>query len=249
MPAGSWKIGELARRTNLTVRTLHHYDALGLLRPSARTGGGHRVYTARDVVRLQQIVSLRQIGFSLADIGRLLKRRDVSGVAILRAHVSRMRETIDLQQRLCERMEDLARTLESHGRASTEDFLWAIEVMGMFDKYFTPEQLDWMKQRREKIDETHIKEVEAEWPRLIAAVRAERQNGTDPATEKVQALARRWVELVNEFTAGRADIGHGVSRVYQEEPSVRARTNLDSEVLAYIGRAMKAGGLTWTRRE
>ena len=92
MPTGatSFKVGDVARRTGLTVRTLHHYDRLGLLRPSARTSGGHRVYTVRDLTRLQQVVSLRQLGFSLADIGRMLKRRDVSTITVLRAHVARL---------------------------------------------------------------------------------------------------------------------------------------------------------------
>ena len=56
------KVGELARRTGLTVRTLHHYDEIGLLRPSLHTESGHRLYTAADVGRLQQVVSLRQLG-------------------------------------------------------------------------------------------------------------------------------------------------------------------------------------------
>jgi DNA-binding transcriptional MerR regulator len=245
MPARNWKIGELARRTGLTVRTLHHYDALGLLQPSARTGGGHRVYTARDVVRLQQIVSLRQMGFPLAEIGRLLKRRDVSAVAVLRAHLARLRDTTALQQRLCSRIEAMVSTLEARGHVSTEDFLRTIEVTGMFDKYFSPEQLAWIKDRREQIGEAHIREVEAEWPALIAAVRAEMQKGTDAGTPEVQALARRWVELVREFTAGRADIAQGVARVYKNEPSLGARTNLDGELFAYVQRAMAAGGLTF----
>ena len=57
------KVGDLARRTGLTVRTLHHYDEIGLLKPSLHTESGHRLYTGRDVARLQQVLSLRQLGF------------------------------------------------------------------------------------------------------------------------------------------------------------------------------------------
>ena len=59
------KVGELARRTGLTIRTLHHYDEIGLLKPSGHTESGHRLYTSSDITRLQQVVSLRQLGFSL----------------------------------------------------------------------------------------------------------------------------------------------------------------------------------------
>ena len=61
-PVAVWKVGELAERTGLSVRTLHYYDEIGLLSPSRRTAAGHRLYTAGDVVRLQQIRSLKQPG-------------------------------------------------------------------------------------------------------------------------------------------------------------------------------------------
>ncbi|MEP7384533.1 MAG: MerR family transcriptional regulator, partial [Gemmatimonadota bacterium] len=74
----SWKVGELARRTGLTVRALHHYDAIGLLIPSGRTPSGHRLYERDDVERLQQIQSLRLMGFPLDEVKRLLAGRGLS---------------------------------------------------------------------------------------------------------------------------------------------------------------------------
>src|SRR6185437_14363988 len=59
----SWKIGELANETGLTVRALHHYDQIGLLKPSQETEGGHRVYSTVDVEKLQKIMTLKQLGF------------------------------------------------------------------------------------------------------------------------------------------------------------------------------------------
>ena len=73
-----WKIGELARRTGLTVRTLHHYDEIGLLSPAERSDGGHRVYDEADVQRLYRIVSLRSLGFPLDAIARALDSQSAS---------------------------------------------------------------------------------------------------------------------------------------------------------------------------
>jgi DNA-binding transcriptional MerR regulator len=61
----TWKVGELAERTGVSVRTLHHYDEIGLLSPPWRTEVGHRLYSVRDILRLQQIRSLRALGFGL----------------------------------------------------------------------------------------------------------------------------------------------------------------------------------------
>src|SRR4051795_2002099 len=102
------KVGELARRTGLTVRTLHHYDELGLLKPSLHTGAGHRLYAAADVARLQHVLSLRQLGFTLEQVRDCLDRPGFSPVEVTRLHVARLREQIELQRDLCERLEALA---------------------------------------------------------------------------------------------------------------------------------------------
>lgn len=69
----TWRVGELARLTGLSVRTLHHYDQIGLLQPARRTPGGHRLYTPVDVTRLAFIVVLRRAGVTLAEIGNQLE--------------------------------------------------------------------------------------------------------------------------------------------------------------------------------
>jgi hypothetical protein len=65
MRPAAWKVGELAKRTGLSVRTLHHYEEIGLLSPSSRTEAGHRLYATDDIVRLQQIKSLCHMAFFL----------------------------------------------------------------------------------------------------------------------------------------------------------------------------------------
>jgi DNA-binding transcriptional MerR regulator len=75
---------EFAKRAGVTIRALHHYDRLGLLKPSGRTAAGYRLYTDRDLVRLEQIVALKFIGFPLSQIREVLNRKDVDVTAMLR---------------------------------------------------------------------------------------------------------------------------------------------------------------------
>src|SRR5262249_32781455 len=109
------KVGELARRTGLTVRTLHHYDEVGLLKPSLHTWPAHRLYTAGDVARLQQVLSLRQLGFSLLEIQDSLGRPAFSPVEVIDLHLTRLREQIALQRQLCDRLEGIAAHLRTAG--------------------------------------------------------------------------------------------------------------------------------------
>src|ERR1043165_1599062 len=68
----TWTVGEVAALAGVTVRTLHHYDRIGLLPPSDRTAAGYRSYTEADLLRLQRILAYRELGFGLDDIAALL---------------------------------------------------------------------------------------------------------------------------------------------------------------------------------
>jgi DNA-binding transcriptional MerR regulator len=236
-----WKVGELAKQAGLTVRTLHHYDEVGLLSPSRRSEGGYRLYDGDDVARLLQILSLRQLGFSLEEIRDCLSRPEFSLQRVLELHIGRLREGIDLQRKLCSRLEAVSERLRSAEAVSVEDFLETMEAIQMFEKHFTEEQRQQIEERGRALGEERIHAVEAEWPQLIAKVRAEMDKGTDPASATVQTLMRRWKELLAEFTGGDPGIQQGLNRMYQEEPGVRSRTGIDQALMEYVGKAMGAG--------
>ncbi len=237
----SWKVGELARQTGLTVRTLHHYDEIGLLSPSHRTGAGHRLYAAEDLACLLQILSLRQLGFSLEEIRECVARPDFSLQRTLDLHVARLDAQIEMQRKLRDRLMTVALRLKSAEEVSVEDFLKTMEEITMFEKYYTPEQLQEIQERGKQIGDERIRQGEAEWPKLIAEVRAEMEKGTDPASETVQELARRWKALLAEFTGGNPDIQKGLNKMYSQEPEVRQKTGIDQKLMEYVGRAMAAG--------
>jgi DNA-binding transcriptional MerR regulator len=113
-----------------------------LLKPSLHTAAGHRLYTADDVARLQQVISLRQLGFSLEEIRDCLGRPDFSPLEVIGLHCARLREQIDLQRKLCERLEAVAALLSTAGEVSAEEFLRTIEVMTMMEELYTPEQVN-----------------------------------------------------------------------------------------------------------
>ena len=230
------KVGELAKRTGISIRTLHHYDDIGLVSPSHRTESGHRLYDREDVVRLQQVLSLRQMGFPLEEIRELLARRDFDAQELIRNHIDRLRRQIEVQQELCARLEAVAAHYDT---ATADEFIQAIEVMTMFDKYYTKEQLDTLAKRAEMFGEEKMREVQEEWPRLIASVREEMQRGTDPKDPKVQALAKRWMELVEAFTGGDDGIRESLKNFYRGEPQFAQQQGLDAGMSEYVQKALE----------
>jgi DNA-binding transcriptional MerR regulator len=211
------KVGELARRTGLTVRTLHHYDEIGLLKPSLHSEGGYRLYTAADIARLQRVVSLRQLGFALEEIRNCLDRPGFSPLEVIDLHVAKLREQVAWQQKLCQQLEAIAGRLRAVEEVSAPQFLRIIEEMTMWEKYYTPQQVALIKERREQAGSAVLNQKQDEWAELIALIRAEMDRGTDPATPKVQKLAERWKQLLHESSLGDPEIQRAMKRHWEEE--------------------------------
>jgi DNA-binding transcriptional MerR regulator len=244
----TWKVGELAERTGLTIRTLHHYDAIGLLSPSGRTeslhGSGHRLYTAADVARLHQILSLKQLGFTLEQIGAYLTRADYDPRQVVRLHLEKIRQQAAELERLGNRLQALTETLDRADSVSVETFLETIEAITMIEKYYTPKQLEQLKARKEQVGEERIIQVQAEWPKLMDEVRTAMAAGVPPTDPKVQELARRWMGLINEFTGGDPGIAKSLRNMYSNENTIHG---MDLQAMRpmfeYIQKAMAAAGI------
>ena len=235
-----FRVGELAKRTGVSVRALHHYDAIGLLAPSHRSESRYRLYDRKDIVRLQEIKSLRQLGFSLEEIRDLLAARRLTPLGVVEMHLQRVREQMELQRQLLGRLESIAEQLRAAQTPTADEMMRTIEAMTMFEKYFTEEQRQTLKERGDKLGPEAIKAVEEEWPRLIAAVREEMNKGTDPRSERVRELAKRWRELLNAFSGGDRQMEASAAKMYRQEPQVAQQYGLDPEMFKYIGEAMKS---------
>ena len=211
------KIGELAKQTGLSIRTLHYYDEIGLLKPLERTDTGHRLYAESDIVRLQQIMSLRQFSFSLEEIRDCLESPDFDLSRALKLHMSRLQEQIELANKIYNRLEAIAESLNRKEDVSIQNLIETIEVMSMFEKYYTQEQLEELKQRRLQFGDEQIRQGEAAWKELISQVQTEMQKGSDPASETMQQLAKRWMSLIQAFTGGNPEIEKSLNTMYQQE--------------------------------
>jgi len=139
-----------------------------------------------------------------------------------------------MEQDLCRRLEALAPRLESAG---IDEIVQCIEVMTMFEKYYTQDQLDFLKQRAEELGPDKIRAAEAEWPKLIAAVREEMEKGTDPKDPHVQTLVQRWNELILQFTGGDPGITQSLKNFHKGESQFATQQNLDDSVFDYVRKA------------
>jgi DNA-binding transcriptional MerR regulator len=240
------KVGELARRTGLSVRTLHHYDEIGLLSPARRTPSGHRLYGPADVRRLQHIVSLRHLGLPLNEIRASLERPALSLERVIRLQIVRIGDEMDRQRRLLGLLEELLRRLEASTEISLEELTTTIEGTLQQGRHFTPDQLEYLARRGREIGESRIRASEGEWRSLLDAYGDAMRRGLDPASPEVLKLVSRSDALLDEFTGGDRGIRAALAEMYAREggDTVLARFGLDVEpgVWEYMGRARAARG-------
>src|SRR5260370_12230437 len=126
-----FQVREFADLSGVTVRTLHHYDRLGLLKPSRYSGAGYRLYCERDFARLEQIVALKFIGFSLKEIKDILNRSSFNLVTVLRHQreaIEEKRKRLELAIHAIQRAEYVVATSNEPG---WETFAKIIEVIKM----------------------------------------------------------------------------------------------------------------------
>jgi DNA-binding transcriptional MerR regulator len=240
-----YKAQEFAERAGVTVRTLHHYDRLGLLAPSGRTEAGYRLYGDRDLVRLEQILALKFIGFPLQEIRQLLKRDAKDLGTALRQQRTMILEKRRLLDRAAQAIQRAETAAASGELADWEAIQKIIEVIHMQDnmewakKYYSEQAIEALSKRPVSVEV--IEQAQRDWTVLIKDVEA--ALGEDPTSPKVQALAARWRKLVEGFTGGNREVQAGLNKLYADHanwPSTMKKPYSD-EVGALMCQAMAVG--------
>jgi DNA-binding transcriptional MerR regulator len=231
------KIGELAKRTGLTVRTLHHYDDIGLLSPSARSDAGYRLYNDADLARLHRILALRRFGMALAEIGAYLSGPDRPLADLVERQIAMLDRQIEQASTLRSRLARLRGQLGEGRQPDPADWLTTLEQMTMYDKYFSQQEL------QELPLYTQADKVEGEWQALVAQVRGLLDAGTSPADAGARALAKRWMAMVARDTNANPVLFAKLNAMHEQEPSVQERTGITPAVMAFVLAAAKENQL------
>ncbi|WP_338861657.1 MerR family transcriptional regulator (plasmid) [Mycetohabitans rhizoxinica] len=221
-------VGELAKRSGLTVRTLHHYDAIGLLKPSARSEAGYRLYSRDDVARLYQIHALRRFGMSLADIGACLDRPDHSLVTIVQRQIGTLDAQLTQARLLREQLARLHEQLLVGTDPDQPDWLITLEMITVYEKYFSDDELNRLPLYR--LDEAR----ENEWREVVAQARVLIAQGVPPQSDDARALAKRWMAMVQRDTGGDPRLLAKLNRMYEAEPTMQSKTGISPDILQYV---------------
>lgn len=234
-----WKVGELAKRVGLTVRALHHYDRIGLFSPSRLTESGHRLYSDEDLRVLQQILTLKQLGFSLEEVKRMIANPEYNPMEVLQMQLSRLQQQIDTLAGLKRQIQQIYDHLNVGLTATSEQFMIVMRLMNMsHSRHFNPEQVKLLRNRYLSADRNETINDFAKGQRLLDEFRVYLNQGKQPEDPDVLALARRWKDETERFLPIDESFIRSVEGYYMENPDEGLVYGMDGELYAFIKKAV-----------
>lgn len=237
-------VRQLADLAGITPRTLHHYDAIGLLKPSLVGGNGYRYYGEEALLRLQQILLYRELGLDLDAIKRLMGKKDFSVVKALEAHRVALRKRI-------ERLETLVATVDRTLAAQKGET--AMNDQQLFEG-LTAQEKEYAEEAMERWDPQVVRESHRRYaaltPEQKKAMKAAGEEhlrqwaaliGTDPAGPQARAMVEQWRKGIEFFYTPTPEILVGLARMYVDDERFKATYDkVDPRLADYVRACVEA---------
>ena len=212
-----WYIKEFSKLTNVTVRTLHHYDQIGLLKPSLRFPNGYRVYSESDLMRLQQIIALRFFGFSLSVIRDIMKK-NVNVIEHLKAQREYMQNQIAHLQEASETLNSIID-----------------DIVNNKEQMYSPEHLKLFAQLQQSYVKREIADYKKRWEMLLAEIQSNLEE--KPHGPVGKRLARRWLNLFKEIESKNSEFKAAIPANLSDE-QMPVIQSISSEIRTWIETAL-----------
>jgi DNA-binding transcriptional MerR regulator len=177
-----WYVKDLSKLTGISVQTLHHYDRIGLLKPSLRLSNGYRLYLEADLLRLQQIIALKFFGFELSQIGELLSN-NAGATQYFKAQARLLTEKAGKLLEASEALKVIISDVEHNKSIPWETIIKLIEVYNMTQQL----EHSWVKEIFTHDELKQYATFETEW-----------KNNSSP--QKKAEFEKNWAGLVSEIT-------------------------------------------------
>lgn len=244
IPEGYMTVGELAKKMGTTVRTLQYYDKENLLKPSAESEGGRRLYTDRDMINLHQILSLKSLGFSLEDIKKRLISLDTPDEVAnaLANQAANIEKQIGV---LSETLADIRALREEVLQMKTVDFKRYAAIITNLqmknENYNLIKYLDdkMLEHCSSAFDRDSAAEIIKTYSRLSRQAAKYQASGVRPDSEKGLKFAEEFWKMIEKFTGGDMSLLPKLMEIENHSRSEKTRQNQTTANL-FIGSSLEA---------
>ena len=245
-----WYVKELSNLTHVSVQTLHHYDRIDLLKPSMRLANGYRLYSEKDLLKLQQIIALKFFGFDLLQIKKLLEGE----VDIIEHFTIQSRFLEEKADALKETSQALKNIIAEHSQDKSipwKNVIQLIEVYRMAQqlektwagKIFTPEQFktyaSFKQEIKSRFTDSQLNEMGKQWAEIIKEV--DDNLNINPENDFGIALGKRSMDLVNTYYGKKyAGLRTTIWEKGFQENKIDDEGAISKEVVSWLDKAISA---------
>lgn len=244
IPTGYMTVGELAKRMGTTVRTLQYYDKENLLKPSAVSEGGRRLYTDKDMINLHQILSLKSLGFSLEDIKKRLISLDAPE-DVANALAGQAADIEKQIQVLSDTLADIKALREEVLQMQTVDFKRYAAIITNLqmknEQYRLIKYLDdkMLEHCSSAFDKDSAAEIIETYSRLSRQAEEYQASGVEPSSEKGMKFAEEFWNMIEKFTNGDMSLLPKLVEIENHAETEKTRQNQTTANL-FIGSSLEA---------
>jgi DNA-binding transcriptional MerR regulator len=244
-----YTVKQLAQLSGVSIRTLHWYDEIGLLKPGCYGANGYRYYEEKQLMLLQHILFFRELGFSLDDIKKLLLTNDFDQVRALYAHKRVLEEDIARKQKLITTVEKTILYQKGKQTMSDKELYYGFDSTRQkeYEQYIVKYQgltaedlLIESKKRTAKWDKDEWDMVKNEGDAIHKALAVAIDKGLSPESDEVQVIIQRHYRMVNSFYDATQELYIGLTQLYSEHPDFKKFFDVyHPKMIEFIGKAMK----------
>ncbi|MCG7345845.1 MerR family transcriptional regulator [Sporosarcina sp. ACRSL] len=237
-----YTIGKLSKNTGVTVRTLDYYDEIGLIKPSAKTTGGHRLYNEDDVMRLERVLALKYMGFSLEQIKDILKNSTTTWQQSIEQQLEMVRREQERLKMLEKALLSVSYSIEIEGTVNWSIIFSTIqlfqqdpeEIFQQYRDHLTKEEMEKIMHMNDQMTEEDTKE----WIQIIHDIKSNLE--ADPTSEIAQSLVERWINQSNKMFGNDEKL---IGQLWESLQNLKEGIvfyPLDKDVISFIERTVTA---------
>lgn len=245
----TYTASELAKIAKVSVRTLHWYDKVGLLKPILRGDNNYRYYEEPQLLRLQQILFFKELGFSLSDIQNLLSQNDFDNIGALLAHRKILENEIARKNALIDTIDKTINHLRGKESMKDEELYYGFDSNRQkeYEQYLVrykglaaEDLLMQSKKRTAKWDKDEWDNVKNEGDRMHKALASAIDRGLKPDSDEVQVIIAEHYLMTTRFYDCSKEVYIGLTDLYREHPDFRKFFDVyHPQMIEFIGAAMR----------
>lgn len=235
-----YSIGQLSKKTGVTIRTLDYYDEIDLLKPSSKTSGGHRLYTEGDIMQLERVLALKYMGFTLEKIKAILKDSPSSWQQSIQEQLEMVRQEQKRLKALEQALQGISYSIEFEGEITWPIIFGVIQLyqqdpeaaLQQYENYLSDEEMKTIMNMDAEMSDEAIKE----WVGIINDIKNNLE--TDPASETAQRLAERWLDQAQNMFGNDEELLGNMWEALKNLKEGVAFHPMDKDVINFIERTL-----------